>query len=115
MKRNLLNLICLLALSTVFAQTKVSGYVFDDYNEPVPFANIIFKNSSEGTITDENGKFYMESDQTWDTLIVSFVGYETLEITLPKKVNYDLKFTLKEDMASLDAVSYTHLTLPTKA
>ena len=104
MIRNLLSLICLLAISTVFAQTKVSGYVFDDYNEPVPFANIIFKNSSEGTITDENGKFYMESDQTWDTLIVSFVGYETLEITLDKKVNYDLKFSLKEDTASLDEV-----------
>ena len=45
--------------STLFivAQTKVSGYVFDEYNEVVSFANVIFKGSTEGTITDENGKF----------------------------------------------------------
>ncbi len=88
----------------VNAQTKVSGHVFDENNEPVSFANVIFKNSSEGTITNENGKFYLESSETWDTLIVSFIGYETLEIKLDKKVNYNLKFTLKEEAAALDEV-----------
>ncbi|MFI1771940.1 DUF5686 family protein [Thalassobellus citreus] len=92
--------------STLFAiaQTKVSGYVFDEYNEPVSFANVIFKGSTQGTITDENGKFYLESDETWNTLSVSFLGYETLNIPLTKKVNYDLKFTLKEEAGELDAV-----------
>ncbi|WNH11105.1 DUF5686 family protein [Thalassobellus suaedae] len=89
---------------SAFAQTKVSGYVFDEYNEPVSFANVIFKGSTHGTITDENGKFYLESDETWNTLSVSFIGYETLNISLTKKVNYDLKFTLKEEAGQLDAV-----------
>jgi len=93
-----------LGIISVSAQTKVSGYVIDDYNYPVPFANIIFKGSTKGTITDENGKFYLESDQTWDTLIISFIGYETLKIPLTKKVNYDLKFTLKEEAAELGQV-----------
>jgi len=73
-----------LGIISVSAQTKVSGYVIDDYNYPVPFANII--------------------DQTWDTLIISFIGYETLKIPLTKKVNYDLKFTLKEEAAELGQV-----------
>ena len=69
------------------AQTKVSGYVFDEFNEPVSFSNVIFKGSTQGTITDENGKFYLESRDTWDALTVSFIGYETLNIPLTKKVN----------------------------
>jgi len=87
-----------------FAQTKVSGYVFDETDNPVSFANIIFKGSTEGTTTDENGRFYLESDETWEGLIVSFIGYETLEFLLPKKVNYDLKFILKEQTSQLDEV-----------
>lgn len=89
---------------SLFAQTKVSGYVFDEDNQPVSFANVIFKGSTEGTITDENGKFYLESSETWNGLIVSFIGYETLDIPLTKKVNYDLKFILKEEASQLDQV-----------
>lgn len=104
MNIRLLFIIFFLGFFSAIAQTKVSGYVFDDYNEPVSFANIVFKGSSEGTITDENGKFYLESTETWNALIISFIGYETIEVPLAKKVNYNLKFTLKEETAQLDAV-----------
>lgn len=89
---------------TLLAQTKVSGYVYDEYNQSVAFANVLFKGSSQGTITDENGRFYLESNQTWSTLIISFVGYKTLEIELAKKVNYDLKLILTEEASQLDQV-----------
>ncbi|MEP1490385.1 MAG: DUF5686 family protein [Algibacter sp.] len=104
MKIKLLFALFLLSTLSVMAQTKVSGYVFDEYNEPVSFANILFKGSTEGTITNENGKFYLESDETWNALTVSFLGYETLNIPLDKKVNYDLKFTLIEEAAQLGQV-----------
>lgn len=89
---------------TLLAQTKVSGYVYDEYNQSVAFANVLFKGSSQGTITDENGRFYLESNQTWNTLVISFVGYKTLEIELAKKVNYDLKLILTEEASQLDQV-----------
>lgn len=104
MRYRLVVLLFLFGLGSTFAQTKVSGHVFDENNEPVSFANVIFKNSSEGTITNENGRFYLESDQTWETIVVSFIGYETLELKLADKVNFDLKITLKEETAQLDAV-----------
>ncbi|MBN4070138.1 carboxypeptidase-like regulatory domain-containing protein [Olleya sp. AH-315-F22] len=88
----------------MLSQTKVSGHVLDENNEPIAFSNIVFKESSIGTITNENGRFYLESDETWETLIISFIGFETLEIKLEKKVNYNLKFTLKEETAQLDTV-----------
>ena len=92
MKKGLLSFLLSFLFIAAFAQTKVSGYVFDENNDPIPFANVLFKGSTEGTITNEDGKFYLESDETWETLIVSFIGYEMLEIP---------------------PVSYTHLTLPT--
>lgn len=86
------------------AQTKVSGHVFDENDVPIPFANVLFKGSTQGTITNEDGKFYLESDENWETLIISFVGFEMLEIPLTKRVNYDLKYILKEEASSLDEV-----------
>jgi hypothetical protein len=89
---------------STFAQTKISGYVLDEQNIPVAYANVFFKGSTEGTITDENGRFYLESGNTWDTVNVSFLGYDTLEIQLTKRVNYDLKFVLKEGASQLNEV-----------
>ena len=88
----------------MLAQTKVSGYVFDEADEPVPYASVIFKGSIEGTTTDENGKFYLESRKTWQTLVISFLGYETLEYNLPKKVNYNMRFVIKEESNTLNEV-----------
>ncbi|MBT8260899.1 MAG: carboxypeptidase-like regulatory domain-containing protein, partial [Bacteroidia bacterium] len=86
------------------AQTKVSGHVFDEFNDPVSFVNVFFKDSSEGTSTNENGRFYLESDQNWETLVISFIGYKNQEITLENKVTFDLKIVLKEEAAQLDTV-----------
>jgi hypothetical protein len=85
-------------------QTKVSGVVNDEYGEPVAFANVIFKDSNEGTITNEDGRFYLESKETFDAIWVSFIGYELTTIPLTKKTTYDLSIVLKEEAASLDEV-----------
>ncbi|RLD30363.1 MAG: carboxypeptidase-like regulatory domain-containing protein [Bacteroidetes bacterium] len=104
MKYRLLTIYFFFGIVSLFAQTKVSGHVFDENNDPVSFANIVFKGSSIGTITNENGRFYLESDETWNTLIVSFLGYETISFNLEKKVNYDLKLTIKETAAQLGEI-----------
>ena len=104
MKVKLLIICLCLNFLSVIAQTKVSGHVYDESNNPIAFANVLFKGSTEGTITNEEGKFYLESDEKWDTLIVSFLGFEMLEIPLTKSVNYDLKFILKEEASSLSEV-----------
>jgi hypothetical protein len=104
MKYKILFLILTFNLAFVFAQTKVSGYVYDENDEPIAFANIIFKGSTIGTITNEDGKFYLESDENWELLEVSFLGFERKEYKLTKRVNYDLRFVLKEEASALDAV-----------
>lgn len=104
MKYKLLFFFLISGIFLVKAQTKVGGHVYDANNDPVAFANVIFKGSSEGTITDENGRFYLESDETWQAIIISFIGYETIELPLEKRVNLDLKLILNESAAQLDEV-----------
>ena len=92
------------SITMSFSQTKVSGYVYDNGNEPVAFANVIFKGSTEGTITNEDGKFYLESDEIWEAIQISFIGYETVELPLPKRVNYELKIVINEITEALNEV-----------
>lgn len=87
-----------------FSQTKVGGLVLDDSGKPVAFANVIFKNSSVGTITNDNGRFYLESDDSHDTLVVSFIGYDPREIPLAAKVTYQMQVVLMESAEQLDEV-----------
>ncbi len=86
------------------AQTKVGGLVIDEFGEPVAFANVVFKNSNEGTITNDNGRFYYESDNTYSAITVSFIGFETQEIPLVAKVTYDMKITLAAATEELNEV-----------
>ena len=94
--QRLLPVLLLWVTSLSLAQTKVGGVVVDEAGDPVAFANVIFKNSSEGTITNENGNFYLESQTRYDTLVVSFVGYASREIPLVRRVNLEMNIVLTE-------------------
>ena len=102
--KNFLQLLVLLTSTLVFSQTKISGIVVDEQDVPVAFANILFKGSTEGTITNEDGIFYLESDANYTTITASFIGYETREIRLEKKVNYQMKIILLEGGEQLKEV-----------
>ena len=104
MNRLFLILFLFSATISALAQTKVSGHVYDASKNPIPFANVVFKGSSVGVITNEEGTFYLEDENNWDVLKVSFIGFETKEIKLEKKVNYDLEIILEEQAAALDEV-----------
>lgn len=88
-------------------QTKVGGKVTDEFNEPIAFANVIFKNSKEGVITDENGNFYFESKENYSTLVVSYVGFDKKEIALKPGLNTGLKIQLKSGTELKEVVIYT--------
>jgi len=89
--------------SIAFSQVKVGGVIVDEQNEPVPFANLIFTGTTLGTVSDENGKFYIESENTYKELMISFIGYKKKTVQL-KARNFNLKIVLEEDSAGLDEV-----------
>lgn len=88
----------------LLAQVRVSGRVIDTNNNPVPFANVIFKGSTRGTVSDEEGKFYLESDDTYKQIEVSFMGFQRKTIDLERN-NFDLVITLEEDADVLKEVT----------
>lgn len=108
MKKNQLFIfLAVLFTAFSFAQTKVSGFVVDKKNQPVPFANIVFKGSNEGVVCDENGKFYIESQKNYTVLVVAFMGFTTKDVELEKPVLYNLKVVLNEEEVLQEVVIYT--------
>ncbi|VVV02372.1 TonB-dependent receptor SusC [Mesonia oceanica] len=98
-------LLCLLFVSSLsFAQTKAGGYVKDSRGEPVPFANVLFVNSSVGTITNDDGSFYIETEKSYDALQVSFLGFQTQTIPLEKSASLNLEIILEEEQNALDEI-----------
>ena len=86
-----------------FAQVKISGVVLDEQNESIPFANIVFVGSTTGTVSDENGKFYLETEINYNEIEVSFIGFETKIVSI-KSRDFNLSITLKEEASQLDEV-----------
>jgi hypothetical protein len=105
MKKIFTLLVFFLALS-LSAQTKVSGIVLDNTNQPIPYANIVFKGSQVGVVSNEDGRFYIESPNNYTAIIVSFVGFPDKEVKLPKLVNYDFKVILTEGNALKEVKIY---------
>jgi len=86
------------------AQTKVGGIVTDDTGTTVPFANVVFANSTSGTTTNEVGEFYLQADDNYDTLVLSFIGYKTKKIPLQSRVSLNMEIVLEQEASSLDEV-----------
>ena len=90
----------------LLGQTKVSGIVVDTDNQPVPFANVLFKGSQQGVVTNEDGHFYIESQNTYSAIIVSFEGFQTKEVALPKLVNYNFKIKISDGQKLKEVVVF---------
>jgi len=65
-------------------QITVTGIVTDEDGNPLPGTNIIIKGTTQGTITDANGKYTLSVDPN-ATLVFSFVGYKSQEIPVAGK------------------------------
>jgi len=65
-----------------FQQKSVSGMVFDEDHNPLPGVTVVIKGTSQGTITDVNGKFILQLPSDAKTLVFSFIGMETKEIAV---------------------------------
>jgi Family of unknown function (DUF5686)/CarboxypepD_reg-like domain len=98
-----LNLLLLLVFSASFSQVKISGVVIDSQKQPVSFANVVFVGTTVGTVSDENGKFYLESAKNYTQVEVSFLGFET-KIVSVKRRDFNLVITLNEAPSQLKEV-----------
>lgn len=69
----------------VLANTPLIGKVTDPLGVPVSFASVYVENNPVvGTVTDLNGVFVLSPVQPKETIVVSFIGYKTIEVKLKK-------------------------------
>ena len=82
MKKYILTFIATLFITFFYSQSKITGKVIDEeFNETMPFANVLIKGTSTGVTTDFDGNYTINVDPGSYTLVFSFVGYRTKEIT----------------------------------
>jgi TonB-linked SusC/RagA family outer membrane protein len=88
----------------LFAQEtiNISGKVVDSNNEVIPGANVILKGTTIGTITNVDGAYYLNDVPAFDTLIISFIGFN--DFILPINNNKVLNATLQTDNIDLNEV-----------
>lgn len=80
---------------------KVTGTIIDETGEPVIGANVVQKGTTNGSITDIDGRFSLEIPE--DAILeISYIGYLTQSI--PVKNKSSLQITLREDTQKLDEV-----------
>ncbi|MBP1841586.1 TonB-dependent receptor [Formosa algae] len=101
----LLNLVCIFTVSVGFSQTLISGRVTDAKHNPIAGANVYIQGSYDGGTSDDSGVFSFKTTETGvQTLIVSFLSYETYSETAHISAFQDVDIKLREDVNALDAV-----------
>jgi len=95
----LLTLICFSAAS--YAQKTVNGKVVDEQGQTLPGVNVMEKGSTNGTITDIDGKYSLSVGNN-ATLEFSYIGYENVEINASNGTTFNV--TLTEDTKQIDEV-----------
>ena len=79
----------------------VQGVVTDENGEPIIGANVVEKGTTNGTVTDLDGKFTMEVSEN-GVLQISYIGYAMTELRPGKEANLNVK--LREDALQMDEV-----------
>jgi len=81
--------------------SEVRGRVVDNLGEPVPFATVVAKGTTLGTITDLEGNYTLKLSTGSNYLVVSYIGYETLELPINSPI---INFSLRQSVSLLQSV-----------
>ena len=101
--KKIFTLLFLVLSVSLFAQQQVSGVVVDGNGEPVIGASVQAKGTTQGTISDYDGKFEMNVPESVKTLVISFVGMATQEVAAGK----NLKIVMTENTEVIQEIVVT--------
>nr|WP_229254673.1 TonB-dependent receptor [Dyadobacter sp. CECT 9623] len=93
------------ATLAVAQDRKVTGKVTDVAGVGIPGATVVVKGTQSGTNTNADGEFSMNVASSNATLIISFVGYKTMEVQVGNQTTLDIK--MSDDVSALEEVIVT--------
>ncbi len=85
-----------------FAQSAVSGQVTDAKGEPLVGVNVLIKGTTNGTMTDENGRYNLQGTASGNVLVFSSIGFSSQEVTV--RNSSVINVVLQDDNKYLDEV-----------
>ena len=83
-------------------QKTVTGKVTDSTGAPIPGATVLLKSTTNGSLTDADGKFVVSNVPSNGVLIFSFVGMKTQEVTVGN--NSTVNVTLADETIGIEEV-----------
>ncbi len=99
-----LGLIILLGNYSVFSQAKqITGTVTsNDDGLPIPGVSVVAKGTTVGTITNIDGNYNLTVPENTATIVFSFVGMKTVDVSLTSSLQYDV--LMEQDVVGVDEV-----------
>jgi len=109
MQKHFFTAIFLLIFLSSFSQEKISGIVTYEKNQPLEGANIYWKGTKIGSVTNKDGEFTIPYSAQNKTLVISYVGFKTVEVEVNSKsyIKQDLEFDSTLDEITLTKVRST--------
>jgi hypothetical protein len=104
--KNWLVVVLIASTSIIFGQTKLTGTIVDETNQPLPGASVVLKGAASGSSSDFDGKFTFETKVSNGTIVVSFVGYETKSLNFSGSKDFGT-ISLKPSAETLDEIVIT--------
>ncbi|RAJ12723.1 carboxypeptidase-like regulatory domain-containing protein [Arenibacter echinorum] len=106
--KKIISLLIIFTCTTSLAQSKIEGFIYDGMsNDPLPYCTIrIYGTKAYSTITNEDGKFALDSIYSKDSLEVRHLGFKTKK-TLVSYFEKESKLKLEMDVSVLDEVVLT--------
>jgi TonB-linked SusC/RagA family outer membrane protein len=86
----------------VAQQSSVSGKVTDKSGQPLPGVTVVVKGTTNGTVTNADGTYSLSNIPENATLVFSFVGMRTQEITIGNQTKINV--TMEDETIGLDEV-----------
>ncbi len=83
----------------------IKGRITDENGQPIPGANVWLKGTTTGVPSDVNGNYILTFDEKYNVVVVSFVGYKSIEETIGNRE--EINFKLVPDDETIDEVVVT--------
>ena len=101
-----LTLLLIFSFGHLSGQSKLKGRVIDaSSGEPLPFATIYFNSTTNGATSDEKGQFEISVNPAYLELIISFIGYKTINYKVDiNSLKHTFKFEMMQENNELEEV-----------
>ena len=105
MKKSIIILLAILCLPLMVSAQKLSGKVVDSTTQqPLIGASLFWKNTTAGATTSATGEFTIKRVHGFETLVVNYLGYDSLEMEIADRDMDNITIELKASAVDIDAV-----------